>query len=329
MSTVDVHLTIGAALAGCMVAVGLSAVLGFQTFLYFRIFPEDSTRYKFLVAWIWLVDSAHTVLICAGVWHYAIDNFGNQASTAVIYPCVVLPPSFYPREVPILILMSGLSGFAISAGPPLLLPSLMSSGVIFHEHQDSVPGSRPRRFTTSLRSPRSARLVFHYREGQQSTVGLNLQFIRIRIYRTGYRVLPLVFPTEHTPGILDAVDAVMVFTVNDGIMTCAVIVIAATCFLTMPHYWIFTAVFFSIAKMSGNSLLATLNLRNWYRQKHVEPRAMTIPMKPRGQFSDAHYPSLSTDKQAPSANMMDLKQASPSDMTDLNDRHSSQSALAF
>jgi hypothetical protein len=48
---------------------------------------------------------------------------------------------------------------------------------------------------------------------------------------------------------------------------------------------------------------------------------MTIPMKPRGQFSDAHYPNLSTDKQAPSANMMDLKQAPPSDMIDLNDRH--------
>ncbi|KAJ7251960.1 hypothetical protein C8J57DRAFT_1722995 [Mycena rebaudengoi] len=297
MSTVDVHLTIGAALAGCMVAVGLSAVLGFQTFLYFRIFPEDSTRYKFLVAWIWLVDSAHTVLICAGVWHYAIDNFGNQASTAVIYPCV---PSFYPREVPISILMSGLSGFA----------ALLCFSRLSVSYSTSIKMFQAKTFHNFLAQSKSV-LISSLSVSASTELAIACsRWYFLRSIRRGYLM------THY-----EAVDAVMVFTVNDGIMTCAVIVIAATCFLTMPHYWIFTAVFFSIAKMSGNSLLATLNLRNWYRQKHVEPRAMTIPMKPRGQFSDAHYPNLSTDKQAPSANMMDLKQAPPSDMIDLNDRH--------
>lgn len=36
-----------------------------------------------------LVDLAHTALICTAVWHYAIDNYGNPAATAVIHPCVV------------------------------------------------------------------------------------------------------------------------------------------------------------------------------------------------------------------------------------------------
>ncbi|KAJ7849898.1 hypothetical protein B0H13DRAFT_2674607 [Mycena leptocephala] len=98
-------------------------------------------------------------------------------------------------------------------------------------------------------------------------------------------------------------------------MTCAVVVAAVTCFIAMPHYWIFTAFFFSIAKVSGNSLLATLNLRNWYRHRHVEPQARNIPMLPRGQFSDTQYPSLSihVHKQATTIDQKPVLDDMPSD----------------
>ncbi|KAJ7328923.1 hypothetical protein DFH08DRAFT_1023497 [Mycena albidolilacea] len=39
-------LAIGALIGGCMTAIGLSAIVGFQTFLYFQIFPMDTTPYK-------------------------------------------------------------------------------------------------------------------------------------------------------------------------------------------------------------------------------------------------------------------------------------------
>ncbi|KAF8204402.1 hypothetical protein K438DRAFT_1819796 [Mycena galopus ATCC 62051] len=60
-----------------MVAIGLSAVVGFQAFLYFQIFPTDTLSYKFLVAWIWLIDTGHTISVCAVVWQYAVQNFNK------------------------------------------------------------------------------------------------------------------------------------------------------------------------------------------------------------------------------------------------------------
>ncbi|KAJ3813832.1 hypothetical protein F5876DRAFT_73528 [Lentinula aff. lateritia] len=80
------RLTLGSAFAGCMVAVGLSAVLGFQVFLYFRIFPSDALQYKVLVGWIWVLDVVHTVLLCTTMWQYLIVNFGNVVALGEIFP---------------------------------------------------------------------------------------------------------------------------------------------------------------------------------------------------------------------------------------------------
>ncbi|KAJ7072614.1 hypothetical protein C8F01DRAFT_254924 [Mycena amicta] len=273
----DVRLTIGAAFIGCLVAVGLSAVLGFQAFLYFRIFPHDSSRYKFLVAWIWFVDTAHTVLISLGVWHYAIMNYGNPAATTLIFPGFALNNvmttsitfsvnTFYLLRihrlskgnwwftVPIAILC--LSRLSVSYSTTIVMFRAKTFHTFLAQYKGVLIGSLSVSAATEL-----------------AIAGSRWYFLK-KIARDGYAV-------TH-----EAVDAVLVFTVNDGIMTCAVILVSATCFLTMPHYWVFTGVFFSIAKMSGNSLLATLLMRNWYRHKHVNPVARTIPMRARGQFSD-------------------------------------------
>ncbi|KAJ6534280.1 hypothetical protein B0H19DRAFT_1271997 [Mycena capillaripes] len=53
----SLNLTLRAFIAGGMTSVGLSAVGGFQTLLYFRIFSNDN---RSLVAWFWITDTGHT-----------------------------------------------------------------------------------------------------------------------------------------------------------------------------------------------------------------------------------------------------------------------------
>ncbi|KAJ7834409.1 hypothetical protein B0H13DRAFT_2369906 [Mycena leptocephala] len=323
MSTVtvpDIHLTIGAAQVGCLVAVGLSAVLSFQTFLYFQIFPNDSSRYKFLVFWIWLVDLAHTALICTAVWHYAIDNYGNPAATAVIHP-----------------------GFTLNS---IMTVNITFSVNIFYLTRIHKLSKGNLYFTIPIAMLCFARLAVAYAGGitlfQAKTFHNFLPHKAILIATLSVSactelVINLsLAPAErltvpHADRSHEAVDAVLVFTVNDGMRPVgrgsayprrqssadlgAVVVAAVTCFIAMPHYWIITAFFFSIAKVSGNSLLATFNLRNWYRYRHVEPQARNIPMLPRGQFSDTQYPSLSihVHKQATTIDQKPVLDDMPSD----------------
>ncbi|KAJ7842887.1 hypothetical protein B0H13DRAFT_2413251 [Mycena leptocephala] len=321
MSTVtvpDIHLTIGAAQVGCLVAVGLSAVLSFQIFLYFQIFPNDSSRYKFLVSWIWLVDMAHTALICTAVWHYAIDNYGNPAATAVIHP-----------------------GFALNS---IMTVNITFSVNIFYLTRIHKLSKGNLYFTIPIAMLCFARLAVAYAGGitlfQAKTFHNFLPHKAILIATlsvsactelviAGSRWYFLRCIREGYSMSHEAVDAVLVFTydlVGSPITSAlspyliphirsAVVVAAVTCFIAMPHYWIFTAFFFSIAKVSGNSLLATLNLRNWYRYRHVEPQARNIPMLPRGQFSDTQYPSLSihVHKQATTIDQKPVLDGMPSD----------------
>ncbi|KAJ6548630.1 hypothetical protein B0H19DRAFT_1265439 [Mycena capillaripes] len=296
MATADVHLTIGAALAGCFVAVGLSAVLGFQTFLYFHIFPFDSHRYKFLVAWIWLVDSAHTVLICMGVWHYAIANYGNQSATAVIYPGfalnnVMTTSVTFSVNIFYLLRIHKLSKGNLWFTIPIALLCFARLSV---SYSTTIEMFRAKTFHTFLAESKAVLISSLTVSASTELAIAGARWYFLRSIRGGYSM-------SH-----EAVDAVLVFTVNDGIMTCAVILISAACFLSMPHYWIFTAVFFSIAKMSGNSLLATLNLRNWYRHRNIQPQARTIPMMARNQFGDG--------QRVPGTQSTDGKQAPPADM---------------
>ncbi|KAF7302400.1 hypothetical protein HMN09_00873700 [Mycena chlorophos] len=173
--------TLGALMAGCLAAVALSAILGFQTFLYFQIFPTDTLKYKLLVLWTWATDATHTLLVCITIWRYLVANFED------------------------------------------------------------------------------GNIVKH------------------------------IEPTQ------EMVDAVLVFTLNDGGLTCAVVFAAIACVLKLPGTFVWIGIHFTIAKLYANSVLATygfkialshllikppnrLNLRNFYRYRH---RPMGIPLHTR------------------------------------------------
>ncbi|KAJ7664291.1 hypothetical protein B0H17DRAFT_1091848 [Mycena rosella] len=76
MSTIPSN--VGAVVAGCMISVGLSAVIGLQNF---PIFPSDVRQYE-LFELIWLTDAAQTGIFCAVAWEYAIIHFRNSHGAA-------------------------------------------------------------------------------------------------------------------------------------------------------------------------------------------------------------------------------------------------------
>jgi hypothetical protein len=65
----------------------------------------------------------------------------------------------------------------------------------------------------------------------------------------------------------EMVDAVVIFTINDGVFTCAMLAATIACFLGMPNNFVWIALYGTVGKLYSNSVLATLNLRNWYRHR--------------------------------------------------------------
>ncbi|KIK71485.1 hypothetical protein GYMLUDRAFT_254693 [Collybiopsis luxurians FD-317 M1] len=264
----DVRSTLGAALAGCLAAVALSAVLGFQTFLYFHIFPSDGLRYKLLVGWIWATDTLHTILICTSVWHYLILNFSNPSIVDKIF-----------STIPITIVMTAIITLSVNSfygwriykmskrnwwlTGPIAFLSVARVGLAFATASEMIIMKTFPAFAARFR------ILF--------TSGLFVSAVTdIIVSAARYHYLRTL--KEGYSQTQEVVDAVVVFTINDGVLTCAVVIASIACWLGMPHNFVYLGIYFTISKFYSNSVLATLNLRNWYRHRYAWPRPLGLSM---------------------------------------------------
>ncbi|KAE9386452.1 hypothetical protein BT96DRAFT_1006076 [Gymnopus androsaceus JB14] len=270
----DVRLTLGAAFAGCMVAVGLSAVLGFQTFLYFLIFPSDAFRYKALVGWIWITDAVHTILICTTMWRYLIQGFANPDTVNIIFPTIAITVAM-TAIITLSLWQSSFYGWRIYrmskrnwwlTGPIAFL-SVVRASLAFTSSAEMIMTKTFPEFTFKFK------ILF--------TSGLSLSVVT-DVLVSGARYYYLRSLQQGYSRTQEVVDAVMVFTINDGISTCAVVIATITFWLAMPNNFIYLGIYFTIAKFYSNSVLATLNLRNWYRHRYTWTHPIGLSIRKNG-----------------------------------------------
>ncbi|KAJ7854664.1 hypothetical protein B0H14DRAFT_3136480 [Mycena olivaceomarginata] len=272
-----VQLTLGPLIAGAFSAVGLSTIVGFQTFLYFQIYgTRDEMRYKVLVAGVWLVDAAHTVFICLTTWDYAIPHFGDKEHLAVI-------SNFYTWRV------HKTCAFIKAARDRASHPS----------------GSVIRRFMST--SWLVVRALSFVSSAVADIVISAARYYYLRELKQGY------IQTR------EVVDTVIVFTINDGLLTSVIAITIMGCVLAMHTNFVWIGLFFNLAPRTpshrralpkaalftywifavfANSILATLNLRNWYRHMHrpmgisltrnTAPKSRFAPMSPRTEITPNH-----------------------------------------
>ncbi|KAJ7608234.1 hypothetical protein FB45DRAFT_1039897 [Roridomyces roridus] len=266
----SIHLTLGPLLAGSMSAAGLSAVVGFQTFLYFQIYPQDKMKYKLFVSWVWLVDAAHTLFICLTVWDYAILHFGDKEHLTVI-------SFWYPAHL-VMTLAATFSAnmfylwriHKMSKGNWYLIVPILTMCIariafglmlVYAELKYKLWATVYERF------PVFPALAFIASAITDVVISI-ARYYYLRRLNQGY------FQTK------EVVDTVLVFTINDGLLTMAVFVMS--CILAMHDNFVWTGIFFNLAKLFANSILATgvsLNLRNWYRQMH-RPMGISLTREP-------------------------------------------------
>ncbi|KAJ7257888.1 hypothetical protein B0H12DRAFT_1232451 [Mycena haematopus] len=262
--------TLGSALAGCMVAVGLSAVLGFQTFLYFQIFPSDALPYKLLVAWIWMLDAVHTVLICTGVWDYLILHFNDPDIHLRIFPVIAVTVAMTALITLSVNLFYGWRIHKLSKSNwwltgPIAFLSIVRVGLALTTTTEMLLSKTFPAFAARFKILFTSGLIV---SAITDVIVSGARYYYLRNVRQGYTI-------TH-----EAVDAVVVFTINDGLLTCGVVLAVIICWLTMSHNFVYLGIYFTIGKLYSNSTLATLNLRNWYRHRHIAPQPVGMVNRP-------------------------------------------------
>ncbi|KIL60877.1 hypothetical protein M378DRAFT_902601 [Amanita muscaria Koide BX008] len=83
--------TYGAFLIGSLVATFASGMNALQTILYFRLYSEDPSKLKALVAVVLCLDIAHTGLLWDTLWYIFIEHFWNPYQIDVIPKPLLVP----------------------------------------------------------------------------------------------------------------------------------------------------------------------------------------------------------------------------------------------
>jgi len=84
--TLDLGSSYGGMFIAAFIATGLWGGSCIQTFTYFVNYPGDSWVIKFLVAWLWIMDTTHQIVLNKGLYKVLISKFGSIEAVTVLQP---------------------------------------------------------------------------------------------------------------------------------------------------------------------------------------------------------------------------------------------------
>jgi len=260
-AVIDVRASLGALLIGCFIAIALSGVVFFQACIYFRLYPKDKAITKAMVSAVMILDICHTFFICTSVWEYLIANFGNvpmrqrgdvpiSVSLSIIATAFVtlITHLFFVRR---LLKLSNNNWWIIGPTMVLVIARVVSAIVTssFLIHLKTFP-------------------AFTAKYSYMFTLGLAISSIIDVVITFGM----CFYLQENRRGFGktdEVIDAIIVYTINNGTLTCLSTIASMIFWLTLRKNLVFMALHFVIAKMYANSLLGTLNMRRKFRGRAI------------------------------------------------------------
>lgn len=81
------------------------------------------------------------------------------------------------------------------------------------------------------------------------------------------------------------IDLLIIYTVNTGLLTSTVATITLVLYITLPDTFYFLGIYYQLEKLFVNSLLASLNARDWVNSESGKP--ITLPLVPMGDSNDS------------------------------------------
>ncbi|PFH46857.1 hypothetical protein AMATHDRAFT_68959 [Amanita thiersii Skay4041] len=267
--TVDIARTFGALLIGGIIAATFSGVVTVQTFLYFKLYPDDKLGIKLLAFAVWLLDTSHTAFVSLTLWHLLITHFGNG-------PAI----DHTPWSMAITIALTAILTFLVHCFFVYRIYKLSDGNCYIASFLGFLAFARLSFacLTTSYMIHLELLSEFVKRYTWAFTLGLALSSI-LDILITGFLCYLLKSKQKKHPSCMDRVlDSLMIYAFENGSLTCAATIVAMICWLIMPHNLIFMGLHFVISKFYANSLLATLNTRKkFYKNRLSAMQGTDLP----------------------------------------------------
>ncbi|KIJ66630.1 hypothetical protein HYDPIDRAFT_86174, partial [Hydnomerulius pinastri MD-312] len=211
------------------------------------------------------LDTAHTALVCASIWIYLIEYFGDVSKIDTIPGSVAVSnlPSitailtfivhcFYTHRIHKLSrrdwrITIPLGAFSFLRLCKFRRPSVTTAEMI---HMKTFSGFKA-----------EFRWVF--------TLGLALSCL-VDVMIAVFLCYSLRSNRKSSSSMDHVINSVILYTFENNSLTSAATVVSMICWLAMPNNLIFMGLHFVISKLYANSLLATLNARKQLQQERAQ-----------------------------------------------------------
>jgi len=256
---VDIPSTYGALLLGGLVAAGLSGIVTIQAFVYIKLYPSDMIQTKAMVALICILDSCHTGFVCSSLWDYLIQYFGDSDRIDVIPWSVALTVAFTAILTSVVHCFFAHRIYKLSKRnlwitfPIIILAFLRLCAAC-------VTTAEMIHLGTFSAFVRQFRWVFTLGLGLSSTVDILISVCLCYSLQSS---------RSASSSMDHVINLIILYTIENGILTCAATIISMLCWLIMPSNRVFLGIHFFICKVYANSLLATLNTRKTLQRERT------------------------------------------------------------
>ncbi|KAK0431446.1 hypothetical protein EV421DRAFT_169058 [Armillaria borealis] len=246
----------GAVAIGALCASLLSGAVAIQTILYYKFYPSDFFRVKFLVFVIWFLDICHTTFIWISIWDCFISHFGDieridvipwSIAVTVVETALLtfLVHCFFAHRI----FMLSRRNWLITC--PILIAATLRLGSACVSTSEMIRLKTYSGFIEKL--------------GWVFTLGLSMSSVADILITVSLFGLLQTSRTD-AESINAIIDSLILYTFETGSLTCAGTIVDMACWVSMKSNLIFLGIHFVIGKLYANSLLVTLNTRRGLRR---------------------------------------------------------------
>ncbi|KAI9435494.1 hypothetical protein H4582DRAFT_1969862, partial [Lactarius indigo] len=255
---VDIRNSFGAALIGLLVSTTLFGLTLAQTWIYFwRYRKRDSKALKFFVVFIAVMDTFDTILSSYAIYWYLVLNFGNVENLDYVMWAMNIQIAIGPEAIvgALVQLFYARRIFLVSRSIvcPILIVALLtisfSFGLLFAVKEFAL--RRFSRFHSLLWVPCVG----------VTTIAITDLLIAAAMCWSLYRRRTGSARTD------SLIMTLMAYSINSGVLTSILSLAAIISFVVSPSSLIWLAFLWAMGKCGVNSLLATLNSREFILER--------------------------------------------------------------
>jgi len=241
----------GAAYIGMVVAAILYGITTLQTYIYYSHYPNDKKSLKFLVAFLWVVDTLSLLLVCHGLYTYLVTSFANPFGLLKIVWSIGVDPALGGL---VALMAHGYLGYRVWR----ICNKNMILGIVMVILSLAC-------FAISIVAVVVAnRFVFWTDTPELKWLAITASSLTVAVETIIAVVLCAYLHKRRHTGMMSTqklVRKIIIYAVNTGVAAVLMSVMDLVMYLAFPGTLIFLPFNFIVTKVYANALLANLNAR--------------------------------------------------------------------